>query len=38
MKTEDQKLIDEAINILRESHSLAYARQVMTRIIEVAWD
>lgn len=37
MKTEKQELITEAINILRESKSLDYAREVMKRLIDESW-
>lgn len=38
MKTEDPELINEAINILRNSGSLKYAKEMGCRLIKEAWE
>ena len=37
MGTEDEKIIREAINILKESGSIEYASQIAKQIIKTAW-
>lgn len=38
MKTKDQKLIQEAISLIKKTNSLNYAKDIGNKLISQAWD